>query len=334
MPSTVVSLGYSLSSEEHPPRDLVRHARMAEEHGFEYGLISDHFHPWTRRQGQSPFAWGVLGAIAQATERFRIGTGVTAPIIRIHPVVVAQAAATAAALMPGRFFLGVGTGERLNEHVLGDKWPPIQTRQQMLEEAVEIIRLLWSGDECSYDGRHYTVENARLYTLPDEPIPLYVAASGPESARLAGQIGDGLISTAPQREVVDAFAEGGGAPDAPRYGQLTVCWARDDATARRTALEWWPNAAVHGELSVELALPVHFEQASQDVTEEQVAQSIVCGPDPEPHVARIRAFAEAGFDHVYVHQVGPDQEGMLEFYAREILPALQREGLGAAADGR
>jgi G6PDH family F420-dependent oxidoreductase len=326
-----IKLGYALSSEENGPRALVRQAQMAEEHGFEFGLISDHYHPWTRRQGHSPFVWAVIGGIAEATSQFRLGTGVTAPIIRIHPAIIAQAAATAASMMPGRFFLGVGTGERLNEHVLGDKWPPVQTRQAMLEEAVEVMRLLWGGDEVSFEGRFYTVENARIFTLPDDPPEVYVAAAGPNSARLAGQIGDGLISTAPLKEVVEAFTEGGGASDAPRIGQMTVCWAQDEAAARRTALEWWPTAAVHGELSQELALPVHFEQAATDVTEEQVAKVVVCGPDPTPHIEQLHAYAEAGFDHVYVHQVGPDQEGFMNFYAREVMPQLEREGLLQAA---
>lgn len=325
-----IRVGYALSSEEHGPRALVRRAQMAEEHGFEFALISDHYHPWTSRQGESAFVWSVIGGIAQVTSTLRLGTGVTAPTIRIHPAIIAQAAATAAAMLPGRFFLGVGTGERLNEHVLGDKWPPVQTRQAMLEEAVEIMRLLWGGEERSFDGRYYTVENARIYSLPDEPVQVYVAASGTNSARLAGQIGDGLISTAPQASLVDAFRKGGGSADAPRIGQITACWAQDEAAARRTALEWWPTAALHGELSQELALPAHFEQATQGVTEDDVAEVIVCGPDPAPHLEQFRSFVEAGFDHVYVHQVGPDQEGFMNFYAREVMPALEREGLAAA----
>ena len=173
-------IGYALSSEEHAPADLVRYARLAEERGFTYALISDHFHPWTDRQGQSPFVWSVIGAIAEATERLRLGTGVTCPTIRIHPAIIAQAAATAAALMPGRFFLGVGTGENLNEHILGDRWPEGRVRLEMLEEAIEVIRLLWQGGYQSHHGTHYTVEQARLYTLPDEPPPIMVAAGQAE----------------------------------------------------------------------------------------------------------------------------------------------------------
>jgi G6PDH family F420-dependent oxidoreductase len=328
VPGPDVALGYALSSEEHGPADLVRYAQRAEEVGFGYALVSDHFHPWTDRQGQSPFVWSVIGAIAQATERLHLGTGVTCPTMRTHPAVVAHAAATAAALMPGRFFLGVGTGENLNEHILGDRWPEGPVRLEMLEEAIDVIRLLWEGGYQSHRGRHYTVEQARLYTLPEEPPPLMVAAGQPGAARLAGRAGDGLISTSPDPELLAEFEQAGGSGK-PRIGQVTVCWAADEADARRTALEWWPNAALPGELSQELPLPRHFEQAAQLVTEDDVAEVVVCGPDPEPHLAAIREFAEAGYDHVYVHQVGPDQEGFLDFCSRELLGRASAEAAPA-----
>src|SRR5918992_1400453 len=196
----MVDVGYALSSEEHSPNDLVRYARRAEEAGFTFALISDHYHPWIDRQGHSSFVWNVIGGIAQATERLRLGTRVTCPTIRIHPAIVAQAAATAAALMPGRFFLGVGSGENLNEHVVGERWPPLAVRLEMLEEAIEAIRELWTGKLVSHRGKHYTIENARLYTLPDEPPPLVVAAAGPNAAELAGRMGDGLVGVSPQAE--------------------------------------------------------------------------------------------------------------------------------------
>ena len=318
----MTEIGYAFSSEEHVPNALVRHAQLAEEAGFAYGLISDHFHPWIDRQGHSPFVWAVIGGIAQATERFRLGTGVTCPTIRIHPAIIAHAAATAAAMMPGRFFLGVGTGENLNEHILGDRWPPVDVRREMLEEAVAVIRLLWQGGSQSHHGAHYTVENARLYTLPEEPPPIMVAASGPKAAELAGRIGDGLIATGPERELVETFDRAGGAGK-PHYAQVTVCWAATEAEARRTAHEIWPTGAIRGELSQELPLPAHFEQAAQMVTEEDVAKSVVCGPDPARHVAELRTYAAAGFEHLYVHQIGPDQEGFLRFYQREILPRVR-----------
>jgi len=314
-----VELGYAISSEEHPPLDLVDNAARAEEAGFGFALISDHFHPWIDRQGSSPFVWGVLGGIAARTERLRVGTGVTCPTIRIHPAIVAQAAATAAAMLPGRFFLGVGTGENLNEHVLGDRWPPADLRREMLEEAVDLMRELWRGDLTTRRGRHYTVEGARLYTLPDEPIEVMVAAGGKKSAELAGRIGDGLVGTAPERELLVAFDDAGGTGK-PRYGQLTVCWAESEQQARRTAFEIWPNAALQGPLGQELPLPSHFEAAAGMVTEDDVAKTVVCGPDAERYAEAIDAFADAGYDHVYVHQVGPDQDGFLRFAERELLP--------------
>jgi coenzyme F420-dependent glucose-6-phosphate dehydrogenase len=311
-------IGYALSSEEHGPADLVRYARLAEEQGFTYALVSDHFHPWTDRQGQSPFVWAVIGAIAEATERLRLGTGVTCPTMRTHPAVIAHASATAAALLPGRFFLGLGTGENLNEHVLGDAWPEGAVRLEMLAEAIDVIRLLWQGGYQSHHGRHYTVEQARLYTLPEEPPPIMIAADKEDAAELAATAGDGLIGTSPDEELLSQFEAAGG-KGKPRFGQVTVCWAEDEASARKTALEWWPNAALPGELSQELALPRHFEQAAQLVSEDAVAETVVCGPDPDAHRSAIEEYAEAGYDHVYVHQVGPDQEGFLDFYSREIL---------------
>jgi coenzyme F420-dependent glucose-6-phosphate dehydrogenase len=263
----------------------------------------------------------VIGGIALQTESLRLGTGVTCPMIRIHPAVVAQAAATAAAMMPGRFFLGVGTGENLNEHILGDRWPSAGERRAMLEEAVEVMRTLWKGELTSFDGDHYVVDNARIYTLPEKSIEIVVAAGGPEAAELAGRIGDGLVSTAPRSELVDAFLGAGG--EGPRYGQLTVCWADSEEQARRTALEVWPNAGLKGPLSQELPLPSHFEEACEMVDEETVAEYIVCGPDPDRHLEGIQEFVDAGFDHVYVHQVGPEQEGFIDFYESEVLPAAR-----------
>jgi len=311
-------LGYALSSEEHPPNDLVRFARRAEEVGFTYALVSDHYHPWTDSQGHSGFVWATIGGIAQATDRLRLGTGVTCPMIRTHPAIIAQAAATAAAMMPGRFFLGLGTGENLNEHIHGDRWPAGHVRLEMLEEAIEVIRLLWQGGYQSHRGRHYTVEEARIYTLPDELPPVVVAAAKPGAAELAGR-NDGLIAVSPDTEVVESFEAAGGGGK-PRYGQITVCWAETEEEARGTAFEWWPNAAITGELSQELPLPRHFEQAAQMVAEDDIGEAIVCGPDVERYVEQIGQFEDAGFDHVYIHQVGPDQDGFFAFAERELLP--------------
>lgn len=314
----MTKLGYAISSEEHPPSDLVAFARRAEESGFEFAMISDHFHPWIDRQGHSAFVWNVIGGIAQATERLRLGTGVTCPIVRFHPALVAQAAATTAAMMPGRFMLGVGTGENLNEHVLGDRWPAPEERLEMLEEAIGVIRKLWEGDTVSHHGRHFTVDRARIYTLPDELPPILVAAKGKKAVELAGRNG-GLISTAPDPDIVKQFEESQG-NGKPRFGMLHVCWAPTEEQAKRTAHEWWPNVAAPGQLNVELPLPKHFEQVAETTTVEDVAEKITCGPDAARHMDAINAYTDAGYDHVYVHQIGPDQEGFFRFYADEVIP--------------
>jgi coenzyme F420-dependent glucose-6-phosphate dehydrogenase len=317
----MAEFGFSLSSEEHRPADLVRQAARAEEAGFSFAVISDHFHPWTDRQGQSPFVWCVIGAIAQATGRLRLGTGVTCPLIRMHPGIVAQAAATAASLMEGRFFLGVGAGENLNEHIFGARWPSSEERREMLEEAVEVMRLLWKGEKCSHRGRHYTIDEARLYTIPEEPIELYMAAAAQSSAELAGRVADGMIGTDPDAELVSAFSSAGGKRK-PRYGQATVCWAESEEEAKRIVCEQWPNSALEGSLSWELKTPQLIESAAKNVRADDLAQSIVCGPDPARHVEKIEKFLDAGYDHVYIHQIGHDQEGFIRFYEREVLPQV------------
>jgi coenzyme F420-dependent glucose-6-phosphate dehydrogenase len=323
---TDTRIGYALSSEEHRPLDLVRNAQRAEAAGFDFAMLSDHFHPWLDRQGQSPFAWSVLGGIAATTDRLTVGTGVTALSLRIHPAILAQAAATVADMLPGRFWFGVGTGENLNEHILGDAWPAYAQRTAMLEEAVDLIRELWRGELVDHDGEFYSVSRARLYTVPETLPPMLVAASGPESGEPAGRIGDGLIATAPEKEVLTAFqrASRKGQPGSgrARVGQVTMCWAKDASSARRIAREWWPTAALPGDNAQELPLPSSFESLAEIVTEDQVAEQIVCGPDPEAHLAKIQAFLDAGFDHVYLHQVGPDQEGFLRFAEKELLPRL------------
>jgi G6PDH family F420-dependent oxidoreductase len=313
----MVKLGYASSSEEHKPNDLVEHLVQAEAVGFTYALISDHFHPWVSAQGHSPFVWGVLGGVARATRTIQVGTGVTCPIIRIHPAIMAQAAATVAAMMENRFFFGIGTGENLNEHILGDRWVPYDIRAAMFEEAIELIRELWKGEVTNHWGDYYTVEDARIYTLPKQLPPIMIAAGGPHSAELAGRLGDGLINTKPDAEVVEKFRQAGGG-DKPRYGQLTVCWAESRAEAMETAHKIWPNAALKGDLNTELRTVRHFEQVTEMVTPEDVAERVICGPDPEPYVQAIQEYVDAGYDHVYIHQVGPDQAGFFRFYEREL----------------
>jgi G6PDH family F420-dependent oxidoreductase len=318
----MVEVGYKLCSEEHGPDELVGYAKRAEKAGFTFAMISDHFHPWTDSQGHSPFVWSVIGGAAQVTDKLRIGTGVTCPTIRIHPAIIAQAAATSAAMMPGRFILGLGSGENLNEHILGDRWPPADIRLELLEEAVEVIRLLWEGGQQSFYGAYYTVENAQLYTLPDRLPPIYIAASGPKAAEVAGRIGDGFIGTGPDAKVIEKFKKAGG-EGKPCYGEIAVCWAAEEAAARRTAFERWPLAAIKGELSSELPVPAHFEQAARMVTEEDVAEKVVCGPEADRYVKKVREYAKAGYDHVWFHQIGPDQEGFFKFFEKEIKPRLR-----------
>ena len=315
--------GYAISSEEHAPADLVRNAALAEDAGLEFALISDHYHPWIDAQGHSAFVWTVLGGIARETSRLEVGTGVTCPMIRIHPAIIAQAAATTADLFQGRFFLGLGTGENLNEHILGDHWPIYDDRREMLIESIEIMRGLWKGDLFSHSGDHYVVENARVYTLPAEPPRIVIAAGGPDSARMAAKHGEGLIVTSPDPEVLDAFRAGGGRTK-PVYGQVTVCWAASEDEAKKTAHRIWPNAGVPGDLSQELALPRHFEQASSLVTPESMAEHMPMGPDPQRYVEALREYVDAGVENVYIHQVGPDQAGFFRFWTDELLPSLER----------
>jgi G6PDH family F420-dependent oxidoreductase len=312
-------IGFALSSEDHPPNELVRQAAAAERAGFSFALISDHFHPWIDAQGHSPFVWSTIGGIAEATSRLRLGTGVTCPLIRIHPAIIAQAAATCACMMPGRFFLGVGTGENLNEHVLGDRWPLPDERLELLEEAVDVIRLLWQGGEQTHRGSRYTVDHACIYSLPDEPPPIYVAATAPRAAELAGRIGDGLISTAPDDSVVEGFERAGG-DGKEKIGMMHCAYDRDEKAGLKRAHELWPNTGMKGSLSQDLATPSDFEAAAPMVSEEDVAGSTPHGPDPGPYLEQIRAFEKTGFTHVYIHQIGDNQDEFLDFAARELLP--------------
>jgi coenzyme F420-dependent glucose-6-phosphate dehydrogenase len=318
----MVTLGYALSSEEHSASELVGFAQRAEAAGFEYAMISDHYHPWIHAQGESSFVWSVLGGIAATTERLRVGTGVTCPILRYHPAIVAQAAATVETMMPGRFMLGVGTGEALNEHVVGRHWPSWPQRAEMLEEAVAIIRELWTGAKVRHYGDHFTVENARLYSRPENPPPIIAAAGAQHAAELAARIGDGLINFAPEKSIVEEFEKHGG-QGKPKYIQYNVCYDESEEHARKIAHEVCPTVGLSGEVPQLLPEPEHFEQAVQLVTEDKIAEVIVCGPDPERHVEGLQKCIDAGFDHIHVDQVGPDQESFFRFYEGEILPRFQ-----------
>jgi G6PDH family F420-dependent oxidoreductase len=311
-------IGYFLSCEEFGPKELVAQARQAEQAGFHGLWISDHYHPWTGEQGESPFVWGVIGALAEATSRMPVTTAVTCPTVRIHPAVIAQAAATAAVQLDGRFALGVGSGEALNEHIFGDPWPEADVRLEMLEEAVEVIRALWSGDVVHHRGTHYRVDHARIYTRPGSPPPIYVSGFGPKSVDLAGRIGDGYVTTMPDADLVGRYRGAGG--KGPVQAGTKVCYGSDEAEARRTVLRLWPNESLPGELPQVLPTPEHFEQATSLVTEEMVGESVPCGPDLETHVAALQEYADAGVDELYVQQIGGGHEAFFEAYAREVLP--------------
>jgi G6PDH family F420-dependent oxidoreductase len=306
-----MDIGYWLSSEEHAPKELVENARRAEDAGFSHLLISDHIHPWVDAQGHSPFVWGVIGAIAQATERIPLGTAVTCPLIRVHPAIVAHAAATVQALMDGRFFLGVGTGENLNEHVLGGKWPRADERLEMLDEAIDVIRTLLGGEYETHRGKHYTVEQAKLYDAPKEPPPIIVAAKAEKAARLAAAKGDGTMNTSPDAEIVKLFKDAGGT--GPIYGKVAGAFASSEDEARKIAKERQPNTAMSGDVPTELALPRDFEAVAELVREEDLEGSLVFGADPGKWREKIGEFERAGFTHVALHNVGVEQRDFIEF---------------------
>lgn len=311
-------IGYFLSSEEFGPRELIAQARMAEDAGFQGLWISDHYHPWNDEQGHSGFVWSTIGALAQATSTMKLTTAVTCPTVRIHPAVIAQAAATCAVLLEGRFALGLGSGEALNEHILGDHWPAAGERLEMLEEAVQVIRTLWQGGMQSHRGHHYQVENARIYDLPEQTPPILISGFGPKATSLAAKIGDGYCTVQPEEEEVKRFREAGG--NGPVAGGMKVCWAPDEHQARATAHRLWPNEQLPGELAQILPTPAYFEQASELVSEDMVAEAVPCGPDLDLHLQAIRRYRDAGFDELYIQQIGPDQERFFQTYANEILP--------------
>jgi G6PDH family F420-dependent oxidoreductase len=322
-----MKIGYFLSCEEYSPAELVEQAKLAEQAGFEALWISDHFHPWNDQQGQSPFVWSVIGAVAQVCS-LPVTTAVTCPTIRVHPAIIAQAAATSATMLDGRFVLGLGTGEALNEHVTGARFPTIELRLEMLEEAVEVIRRLWSGEFVTHHGLHYTVENARIYTRPETPPLIYISGFGPEATEVAARIGDGYITTKPDQELLSIFRKNGGEGKTTQAG-YKVCWGTDDDTAVQTAHRLWANSGVPGELSQVLPSPKHFEQVSELVTPEMTRGSIAYGADVGRHVDAFEPFADAGFDEVYISQMGGREpatkvSGFFDFYRDAVLPRLRQ----------
>ncbi|WP_194815355.1 TIGR03557 family F420-dependent LLM class oxidoreductase [Nocardia sp. XZ_19_385] len=317
-----MQIGYKLAAEGFGPKELIRQAVLAEQAGFDFVEISDHFHPWLDNQGHSPFAWTVLGAIAAETDRIGLATGVTCPTLRYHPAIVAQAAATLALVSDGRFTLGVGSGERLNEHIVGLEFPDaVRVRQAMLREALEIIRLLWTGGYQSYQGQYLQLSDARIFDLPDQPPVIAVAAGGASAAKLAAELGDGLFTTEPKAELVEQYHRAGG--DGPRYAEVPVAWAQDEHTGAKAAWETSRWALTGWPVMSELPNPKNFAAASATVREEDILEQFTCGTDPDRFVAAVKKYTDAGYDHPVLQNAGPDPDGFIEFYRTELADKLR-----------
>lgn len=316
-----MELGYKLIAEAFGPKELVRQTVRAEEAGFDFVEISDHFHPWLPEQGHSPFAWSVLAAAAAKTERIRLATGVTCPFVRYHPAVIAQAAATTALLADGRFVLGVGAGERLNEHVVGGGWPSVRVRHEMLREALEIIRLLWSGGSHSYEGKHLLLEDARLYDLPDVPPEIAVAISGPKSAAIAAELGDAIFATEPKGELTQAYADAGGT--GARYCEVPMAFAPDPQTGAESAHRLFRFGLAGWKVLADLPNVVNFDAATAFIEPDDVAGQFACGNDPERFLEVAQEFVDAGFDHLALINAGTDVDGFFSFFARELAEPLR-----------
>ncbi len=312
-------IGYFLSTEEYSPAQLVAQAKAAADAGFEALWISDHFHPWNDEQGNSPFVWSVIGAISQVCD-LPVTTAVTCPTVRTHPAIIAQAAATCAEMLEGRFILGVGSGEALNEHILGDVWPSADVRLEMLEEAVALIRELWTGKVVTTEGKHYKVDHARIYNLPESPPEIYVSGFGPKATDLAARIGDGYINTSPDGDLLERFKQASGGKPAQAGAKVAFAPTREEGWGHAHRL--WPNAGLPGEMAQILPTPEHFEQASQLVTEEMTREAVVAGNEPADHLEQVQTYADAGYDELYIANMGPHALEMIAFYGERILPKL------------
>ncbi|PSK88055.1 G6PDH family F420-dependent oxidoreductase [Murinocardiopsis flavida] len=320
-----MQIGYKLFAEGYSPQEIVRQAVRAEAVGFDFVEVSDHFHPWLPEHGHSGFAWSILAAVAARTERITMATGVTCPFIRYHPAIIAQAAATTALLSQGRFVLGLGSGEQLNEHVVGRGWPPVDRRHAMLRESLEIIRLLWSGGYHSYDGRYLTLEDAQVFDLPEESPPIIIAAGGPAAARIAAEMGDGVFVTQPDAGLLRAYTEAGGKGD--RYAEVPLAWATDDAAALASARSMFRFGLTGWKVQAELPNPVNFDAATAFIDNADMASAFGYGPDPERHIEAVRTFSDAGYDRLTLVNAGPDPDGFFDFYATELAEPLRSGAL-------
>jgi G6PDH family F420-dependent oxidoreductase len=317
----MAKFGYKLMTEEHGPAALVENAVAAEAAGFDFVAISDHFHPWVRAQGHAPFAWSVLGAIAYATKTVGIATGLTCPIIRYHPAIVAQAAATISAMSNGRFTLAVGAGERLNEHVTGAPWPSVTERHAMLAEAIDIFRELWNGGARAFEGDFFVLDHAEIFDLPPKPISIIVGVSGEKSVALAAEKADGIMATEPKEELVAGFRKT--KSNGPAWGEVSLAYAGTEAAGHKLAKERFAFSALGWAVNSELPSVEAFEAATKFVREDDLAETISVGPDPDVHLKAIRKFVDAGFDHVTLLGIGPDQAGFIRFAEKELLPKLR-----------
>jgi G6PDH family F420-dependent oxidoreductase len=316
-----MQLGYTMMTEQAGPKDLVRHVVGAEEAGFDFAVSSDHYFPWLDEMGHAPNAWVTLGAAAQATSRIPLMTYVTCPTFRYHPAVVAQQAATLQLLSDGRFTLGLGSGENLNEHVVGDGWPPADVRQEMLVEAIQIIRDLFDGGYVNFRGEHFDVESAKLWDLPEQRVPIGIAISGNQSAQIAGEHADMVIAVEPKGELVDMFESAGGAGK-PKVGQLPISYDTDEDAAVKRAHSLFRWFGLGWKVNAELPGPPAFDSASTYVREDDVAESIPCGDDVDAVLEAAKEYADAGFTQLALVQIGGDQQQpFLEWTQRTLLPA-------------
>lgn len=312
-----MQIGYKLATEGFSPQELIRQAVRAEEAGFDFVEMSDHYHPWLEEQGHSGFTWSILGAIAARTSTIGLATGVTCPTMRYHPAIIAQAAATMGLISDGRFTLGVGSGENLNEHIIGQGWPVVSRRHEMLREALEIIRLLWEGGYQSFDGAYLQLEDARVFDLPDELPPIAVAVSGAASLEVANEFGDGIFAVSPDSELVTGFTG-----DGPLYAEVALAYAPTDDEALAALMEKQRWAVGDWKVMSELPNPVNFDAASTTVREEDLREAFAVGPDASTHLAAIQEFADAGFDHIVLNNGGPDPDAFIDFYAQELRATL------------
>ncbi len=321
-----MKIGYTMMCEQRGPKDLVNDVVLAEQAGFDFSVISDHFSPWLEAQGHSPYAWSVLGAAAAKTERIGLMTYVTCPTFRYHPAIVAQKAATVALLSDGRFRLGLGAGENLNEHVVGGGWPPVDVRHERLAEAARIIRSLWDGGYVNYRGKHFNVESAKVYDLPDDPIALGIAVSGEQSCSLAGALADLAIAVEPDSEIVSRFEAAGGRGKSI-VGQAGCCYGPDTRSALALAHDQFRWFGGGWKVNAELPGPAAFEAASQFVRPEDLASQLPHGPDVESYVKSAQQFADAGFTELAFVQIGTEQSAFCEWYAETLHPALESAGV-------